>query len=220
MKEKLIKIKEFGTKNIKWIIIFFLIIIVLAIVEDIFDEEIIKFDMEGYKLISNIINPTVTKIAIIITSLGSAIVVCSLTLIAFIVIKNKKISFSILLNLIIATFLNLFLKNIIKRQRPEGFRLITETGYSFPSGHSMIGMAFYGFIIYLIIKYLKNKKIKIITITLISILIILIGLSRIYLGVHYTSDVLAGFIISICYLIIYTSFVKKYILERGNENDI
>ena len=51
------------------------------------------------------------------------------------------------------------------------------------------------------------------------ILILLIGVSRIYLGVHYTSDVLAGFMISVCYLIIYTSLVKKYIIEREDEND-
>ena len=219
MKEKLTKVKEFGTKNLKWIIVFLLLIMVFAIIENIFDEEIVEFDMKGYEIISNVMNPTVTKIAIVITGFGGVLTICGLTILSFIIIKNKKISFSILLNLIIATFLNLFLKNIIQRQRPEGFRLITETGYSFPSGHSMIGMAFYGFIIYLIIKYLKSKKMKIIAVTLISILIILIGLSRIYLGVHYTSDVLAGFIISICYLIIYTSFVEKYILERGNEND-
>ena len=49
--------------------------------------------------------------------------------------------------------------------------------------------------------------------------IILIGISRIYLGVHYTSDVIAGFMISVCYLIVYTSLVKKYIIEREDEND-
>ena len=83
----------------------------------------------------------------------------------------------------------------------------------------MISMAFYGFLIYLSIKYLKNKKLKIILLTLLSVLIIFIGISRIYLGVHYTSDVLAGFMISLCYLIIYTSLVKKYIIEREDKND-
>ena len=83
----------------------------------------------------------------------------------------------------------------------------------------MISMAFYGFLIYLSIKYLKNKKMKIVLITFLSILIILIGISRIYLGVHYTSDVIAGFMISVCYLIIFTSLVKKYIIEREDGND-
>lgn len=219
MEKKLTKVKEFSIKNIRWIILFVFLIIILAIVEDVFEKEIMKLDIMGYDLISSLINPSVTKVAIVITNLGGAIVICALTLISFILIKNKKISFCILLNLIISTILNLLLKNIIQRPRPDEFRLISESGYSFPSGHSMISMAFYGFLIYLSIKYFKNKKLKILLVTFLSILIILIGISRIYLGVHYTSDVIAGFLISVCYLIIFTSLVKKYVIEREDEND-
>ena len=94
-------------------------------------------------------------------------------------------------------------------QRPTEYRLIEETGFSFPSGHSMVSMAFYGYLIYLIYKYVKNKYIKWISIVLLSILICSIGISRIYLGVHYTSDVLGGFLISVSYLVIYISAVIK-----------
>ena len=83
----------------------------------------------------------------------------------------------------------------------------------------MISAAFYGFLIYLIYKKVKNKKLKITLIIVLSILIVSIGISRIYLGVHYTSDVLAGFTVSVSYLIIYTSIVKKIILERGKEDE-
>ena len=219
MREKITKVKDFSIKNIKWIILFILLLIILAIVEDVFEKEIMKLDIMGYGLISSLINPSVTPVAIVITNLGGAIVVGALTVISFILIKNKKISFTILLNVVIATILNILLKNIIQRPRPDEFRIITESGYSFPSGHSMVSMAFYGFLIYLIHKYFKNKKLKIVLITFLSILIILIGISRIYLGVHYTSDVIAGFMISVCYLIVYTSLVKKYIIEREDEND-
>lgn len=219
MKEKLTKVKDLGIKNFKWIILFVLLIMILAIVEDVFEKEIMKLDIMGYDIISRIIDPSVTPVAIVITNLGGAIVICTLTILMFLLIKNKKISFCILLNVIIATVLNIFLKNIIQRPRPVDFRLILETGYSFPSGHSMVSMAFYGFLIYLSIKYLKNKKLKIVLTTFLSILIILIGISRIYLGVHYTSDVIAGFMISVCYLIIYTSLVKKYIIGREDENE-
>lgn len=116
---------------------------------------------------------------------------------------------SIGLNLIIVSVLNVVLKDILQRPRPTEYRIINESGYSFPSGHSMISMAFYGFIIYLTYKYVKNKYIKWGLITLLSILIITIGISRIYLGVHYTSDVLAGFLISISYLILYTNIINK-----------
>lgn len=219
MREKITKVKDFSIKNIKWIILFILLIIILAIVEDVFEKEIMKLDIMGYGIVSSIINPSVTPIAIVITNLGGAIVICTLTIILLLLIKNKKISFCILLNLVIATILNILLKNIVQRPRPNEFRLISETGYSFPSGHSMISMAFYGFLIYLIYKYFKNKKLKIVLITFLSILIILIGITRIYLGVHYTSDVIAGFLISVCYLIIYTSLVKKYIIEREDRNE-
>lgn len=83
----------------------------------------------------------------------------------------------------------------------------------------MISAAFYGFLIYLIYKKVKNKKFKITLIIVLSILIVSIGISRIYLGVHYTSDVLAGFTVSVSYLIIYTSIVKKFILEREKEDE-
>ncbi len=219
MREKITKVKDFSIKNIKWIILFVLLIIVIAIAEDVFEKEIMKLDIMGYGIVSSLIDPSVTPIAIVITNLGGAIVICTLTIILLLLIKNKKISFCILLNLVIATILNILLKNIVQRPRPNEFKLISETGYSFPSGHSMISMAFYGFLIYLIYKYFKNKKLKIVLIIFLSILIILIGVTRIYLGVHYTSDVIAGFLISVCYLIIYTSLVKKYIIEREDRNE-
>ena len=78
----------------------------------------------------------------------------------------------------------------------------------------MVSMAFYGYLIYLIYRYIKNKYIKWSLIVLLSILICLIGISRIYLGVHYTSDVLGGFLLSISYLVVYISLIKKILSEE------
>ena len=88
---------------------------------------------------------------------------------------------------------------------------ITENGYSFPSGHAMAALGFYGFIIYLLWHMNLRKKVKIIFSVLLSILIILIGMSRIYLGVHYASDVFAGYLVSGAYLILYITLVKRYL---------
>ena len=99
------------------------------------------------------------------------------------------------------------LKHIVQRPRPTEHRIIDESGYSFPSGHSMVSAAFYWFLIYLIYKNIKNKYLKCSLITVLSLLIIMIGTSRIYLGVHYTSDVLAGFLVAISYLIIFITAI-------------
>lgn len=114
---------------------------------------------------------------------------------------------------------NQLLKNIVARPRPEGFRLVEESGYSFPSGHSMVSMAFYGFIVYWIFEKVKNPYLKWSSMIAISFIIIAIGLSRIYLGVHYASDVIAGFCISISYLILFTNLIKGKVIESNVEKE-
>lgn len=212
MKEK---VKDFIVKNFKWIILFICLITFLALAEDVFNKEMMKGDIIGYKIISTLlISDFVTPIAEFITNFGGTIFLIILTMTLFILIKNKKIGISIISNLLIIATLNQLLKRILQRPRPTEYRVIEETGYSFPSGHSMVSMAFYGYLIYLIYKYVKNKYIKWVSIILLSILICTIGISRIYLGVHYTSDVLGGFLISISYLIIYIGAVNKFLLEK------
>lgn len=212
MKEK---VKDFIIKNLKWIILFICLVGFLAIAEDVFHKEIMMKDIIGYKLVSTfLISDFATPIAKFITNFGGAIFLIIATIILFILIKNKKIGFSIISNLVIVTILNQLLKNILQRPRPTEFRIVEETGFSFPSGHSMVSMAFYGYLIYLIYRYVKNKYLKWTLIVLLSILICTIGISRIYLGVHYTSDVLGGFLISISYLVIYISAVNKFLLEK------
>lgn len=215
MKQYIGKIREIIIKNLKWIILFVCIVGFLLLAEDVFHKEIMNGDAIGYKFISTyLISDFATPIAKFITNFGGAIYLIGIATILFIVIKNKKIGIVIISNLGIVTILNQLLKRILQRPRPEEFRIINESGYSFPSGHSMISMAFYGFLIYLIYKNVKNKYLKWSLITVLGILIISIGISRIYLGVHYTSDVVAGFLIAISYLIIYISMVNKFILER------
>ncbi len=212
MKEK---IKEYIIKNLKWIILFICLIGFFALAEDVFNKEIMNGDIIGYKVISTLlISDFITPIAKFVTNFGGAIFLVVLTITLFVLIKNKKIGISILSNLVIITILNQLLKRILQRSRPTEFRIVEETGYSFPSGHSMVSMAFYGYLIYLIYKYVKNKYVKWSSIVLLSILICSIGISRIYLGVHYTSDVLGGFLISISYLIIYISATNKFLIEK------
>lgn len=214
------KIKKLIISNYKWIIFFVSLIIFLIFTDRVFTNEILGCDIIGYNFVrSYLIHDSFTPIVKLITWFASPVCLIILTIILFMVLKNKKISFTIGLNLVLITLLNQILKFMFERPRPTEFNIITETGYSFPSGHSMISMAFYGLLIYLIYKTIKKKYLKMSLISIISFLIIMIGISRIYLGVHYTSDVLAGFLISISYLIIYIKFVKKLVLDNKKIKD-
>lgn len=215
MKENVIK---FIKNNWRWMILFICLIGFLALAEEVFHQEIMNGDIVGYDIVSKLFKFNVsTPIAKFITNFGGAIFVISLTTILFFVIKDKKIGISIITNLGIVTILNQIIKFIMQRPRPTEFRIIEETGYSFPSGHSMVSLAFYGYL-YLIYKYINNKHLKRTLIIVLSVLICIIGVSRIYLGVHYTSDVLGGFLISFAYLIIYIELVNKFVLEKNKDD--
>ena len=98
--------------------------------------------------------------------------------------------------------------------------LIEETGYSFPSGPSLSSMAFYGFIIYLLYTSKLNNRSKNIFIILFSLLILVTGISRIYLGVHYLTDVLGAFIFGIVYLVLFIKYVYNNEEIKTRENKV
>lgn len=204
------KIKSILKENYKWIILFICIIGLLFLIEDVMDEDIISFDEKGYYIIHKyLISDTMTPVAKCITNFANAYWLIGFSILLFVFIKNKRTSIYIFINLVLSAVLNLALKQILQRPRPIGHRIIDEKGYSLPSGHSMVSMAFYGFLIYLICKNIKNKYLKISLVGVLSVLIISIGVSRIYLGVHYTSDVIAGFLVAIAYLIMFVHVTNK-----------
>ncbi len=206
---------EFLKKNYLLFIIIICLVITGFILEDVYEKEILEFDKLAFSLFK-IRTPLLTKIFLIITSLGSPYVLIVLALLSFL-LKNKKLSFIITGNLGLITIINQALKFIIKRPRPSDLFLVVETGYSFPSGHSMVSLSFYGLLIYFIYKYFKNKKLKNFLITLLSLIIVLIGVSRVYLGVHFVSDVISGFLLSLSYLIIFIKVINKFILKESYE---
>lgn len=169
-----------------------------------------NFDLSIYNFIYGLNSPGLTMFMRVISSLGSAIVIITALLCIFLLFKDKKIFLQFFTLTIVTKVINHIIKIIVKRERPNVLTsLSVESGYSFPSAHTMISTVFYGFIIYLIMKNVKNKKIKNISIISLFIIIFLIGISRIYLGVHYATDVIFGFLFGFIILFIFINLIYK-----------
>ena len=120
------------------------------------------------------------------------------------------------LTAIVATIIQNSLKLAFHRARPDiTLHLIEQGGYSFPSGHSFTNFIFYGMLIYLFRNRFKNKRTANAVTLLLCCLLFLIGLSRIYLGVHYPTDVLGGWALALCILTVMTGFLR-YFQKKNN----
>ncbi|WP_276499265.1 phosphatase PAP2 family protein [Pontibacter litorisediminis] len=113
--------------------------------------------------------------------------------------------------------LNLVLKYFFDRERPMS-PLVEASGLSFPSGHSMVAASFYGLLIYLVWQNVKDARLRNLLIFLLITFVILIGFSRVYLRVHYATDVLAGFAAGFLWVIIGITMLRR--LERFSGKEI
>lgn len=189
-----------------------LIVIIFSSLVIIYDN--LYIDSVVYEfLVENFKSDFVDAFMINITKLGNTNFVVLFSFVLFVIfmifIKNKLISFMYIFSVSFIVIINQFLKMIIRRDRPNIFRMIEIGGYSFPSGHAMVSTILYGLFAYFMYRFI-NKKWLANSIVAINILIILlIGISRIYLGVHYFSDVICGVLISIIFLVIVINIFEK-----------
>ena len=145
-----------------------------------------------------------TSAAKAMTYLGnwqSVTVLCIILLI----IKPTRIRYGIPVSAgaISVTVINKIIKNLVQRERPDQiYHLIKQGGYSFPSGHSITSMFVFGMLIYLVRVNVQNRKAANVLTVIIAVPMVCIGLSRIYLGVHYPSDVLAGWALGIAVMMV------------------
>ena len=183
-------------------------IIFLIIMYSVLKYDSLSIDTSVYNFISNnIMTNGLHPYVKIITELGGVTVTVIITLL--IVIFSKSYRWFIAGNVVVTTLINQIVKHIVRRPRPSVLRLVEESGYSFPSGHSMVSIALYGIIVYTIYKNVKNKYVKWISIFLLSLLVLLIGFSRIYVGVHYFTDVIGGFTLGLVVLIVYIDIYNR-----------
>ena len=149
----------------------------------------------------------------LITKLGNVTYVIIVLGICVLFIRNKNVVY-LCFSMSLSVIFNYIIKHIIKRDRPNILRLISQGGYSYPSGHTMISICCYGYLFYYVYKYVKNKYLRISLLVLLSLIIIRIPISRIYLGVHYFSDIFGGLLLGGVILFIVIRY-GKYII-RGN----
>lgn len=168
-------------------------------------------DQAVYSLVARLQAPFFTAFFTACSALASSLFALLLCFSLVFFLPRKEYRVPLLLNLLLPFLLNLALKSVFARTRPTDVILLAmESGYSFPSGHTMVAACSFGFFFYLLRhSQLSGGKKRFLS-ALCLILPLLVGLSRIYLGVHFGSDVLAGFCVSAVYLVLFTAFVDQY----------
>ncbi|MFT8321568.1 MAG: phosphatase PAP2 family protein [Bacillus sp. (in: firmicutes)] len=194
--------------TIKYILLFLSVVIIagggfIAIANWVTSRNVIDFDHHIISFIQSYVSGTLTMIMVAISFIASIKwIVSIIILLAGILCWKKKWALALFLVSTsgLGALLNKGLKLFFKRERPDILPLVVEQSYSFPSGHSMGSMLFYGSLAYIIIHLAKTTKIKVTAVFGMAILILCIGISRIYLGVHFPTDVLGGYSIGLAFL--------------------
>ena len=191
-------------------------IVFLVLLEDVLEGGLIKLDEAAYMLIvEHLRTDWLTPIMESISALATPVTLLVMLLLIVAFAPGRRPGACCALNLALVVVLNQVLKFLVQRPRPEGFRLAAETGFSFPSGHSMAAMAFFGLLIWMIWHYERDRAVRIGCSVALAALIVAVGVSRIYLGVHYASDVVAGFCVSLAWLAFYTRSVAPLFLGEA-----
>ncbi|TDQ40475.1 phosphatase PAP2 family protein [Aureibacillus halotolerans] len=176
----------------------------ITIAEDILEKERFAFDVIVNGWVEQVNTPAVTNGMAWITELGSIWFLTVLSIgVVIIMIRKKESWFSIILFCITVGgggLLNTLLKQIFQRERPSLLETVDGIGYSFPSGHTMGSCIAYGMIAYILSRYVTSKRKQFLLLVSALVLSLLIGLSRIFLGVHYPTDILAGFAAGLIWL--------------------
>lgn len=207
-------IREVLKKNRLCFISIAILIVLFLIIKNIdVYNKIISFDYKVISFIESFQNNGTTKIMKIFTCLGEWYTPITIIVFMFIFIKNKLSSELIAVNYVFSALVALITKLLILRPRPSLALIKIPKTFSFPSGHTLTGIVFYILLGY-ILTYKKDKTTKVFVIIFFALISLLIAFSRIYLGVHYFSDVVGGLLLSIPCLIIGVNILNRFLEEK------
>jgi undecaprenyl-diphosphatase len=185
------------------------------------DQQIVDFDSIVISAIQGLESPGLTSIMKFFTTIGSSpvVIVLSLFLLFFLYkVLHHRIELILFITALVGSvILNDLLKNLFHRTRPNLHRLIDISGYSFPSGHAMTAFTVYGIIAFLLWRHISTKRGRILLILFTVFMILMIGISRVYLGVHYPSDIIGGYLASGFWLSTLIWFFQFYQEKRKNK---
>jgi undecaprenyl-diphosphatase len=210
--------------TIGFVIISFFTYVFFNLIEDLVGEVALSnFDHNLLNNVQNIRTAFLNRFMLFITHFGDWQIILFAAISLFLILailKKWKYIIALASSTIIGEIFVYTVKIIIKRQGPPlRYSLFLEHDYSFPSGHSFFAIAFYGLIFYFIYKFLKNKYLKVLSIFIGFMLAILIGFSRIYLGIHWPSDVFASFssgIVLLTLIITYLEIDNKFSVKTAD----
>ncbi|AMX00337.1 phosphatase PAP2 family protein [Rummeliibacillus stabekisii] len=187
-------------------------------------QKIVRFDQTLISFIRGFESHTLTSIMKFFTFIGSFPVVLVLFLIAsyilYCVLRCRAEVFLLGTVILGTQVINQVLKIFFHRARPDFHLLIDVGGYSFPSGHAMSAFAFYGILTFIFWRHIPNRFGRTTIVLFSSILILIIGTSRIYLGVHYPSDIIGGYFVSSIWLTIVIWFFQRYKEKQYEKNEV
>lgn len=186
----------------------FLLLFIWLFEEIILDNDIPALDYVVLNKLTMIRTPFLNEIMKLITYLGNVtgvVIFLGVVILVLVLLKKYKYIIPILISSLFGEGFVFIIKLLAQRNRPPiENALLTETDFSFPSGHSMAAVVVYGFIFYFLVKNIKKKGYRIGVGILGVIIILLIGFSRLYLGVHWPTDVLASYLLGgswVCFVI-------------------
>lgn len=174
------------------------------------EKDMVTFDNTIWHFFYSLRSPFLTKSMLAFSYLGGEIVLGAAIIITILLLLKKHTREAFLLSFLftVSVIIDNVLKMIIQRPRPHIAPLIAEHDYSFPSGHAMNSFVFYASLAYIFYQISRKKKASVTAIGALTLLILLIGVSRVYLGVHYATDVVAGYIVGFCW------FVSVIVIEK------
>jgi undecaprenyl-diphosphatase len=166
------------------------------IADDVSHQQTMKFDLAVRARVHAYASPGMTKAMIDLSFLGGDGLMLAViaALIAFLFFRWRRATLWLVITLVGALVLDLSLKFAFHRTRPTPFFGALPRTYSFPSGHALFSFCFYGVLAGLWAGRTRSALVRTLIWITAGLLVIGIGLSRIYLGVHYPSDVIAGYL--------------------------